>query len=83
MRIKSLYAILEKLKERRLIANRTYIRTYIQYIKQYRQNCMFQADQKKIYQELNGEILHEAIIPDVEEYVFDRSLDGSKDTSDM
>lgn len=78
---KSLYAVLEKLKER-LIANRTYIRTYIQYIKQYRQNCMFQADQKKIYQELNGDILHEAIIPDAE-HVLDISLDGGKDTSAM
>lgn len=82
MRINSLYAVLEKLKEK-LIANRTYIRTYIQYIKQYRQNCMFQADQKKVYQELNGEILHEDIIPDAEEHVFDKSLDGGKDTSDM
>ena len=43
------------------------IKRYEQRIIQYRQNQLFETDQKKVYKELNGEADGESVIPDAEE----------------
>ena len=56
-----------KESKQRLIAKATKIRKYEERIKQYKQNRMFNIDQKKVYKEFNGEVSNERVIPDTEE----------------
>lgn len=63
---KGLSVVIEELKQRQL-AKLAKINRYEQRIKQYRQNRLFQIDQKKLYQELNGEVRAENVIPNAEE----------------
>ena len=58
--------VIEELKQRQL-AKSAKIKRYEQRIKQYRQNRLFQTDQRKLYQELNGEVRAENVIPNAEE----------------
>ena len=63
---KGLNVVLEELKQR-TAAKKAKVNRYVQRMKQYLQNRMFNVDQKKFYQELNGESRQEKIIPDAEE----------------
>ena len=63
---KGLSVVIEELKQRQL-AKSAKIKRYEQRIKQYRQNRLFQTDQRKLYQELNGEVRAENVIPNAEE----------------
>ena len=51
---KGLKVVIEELKQR-VTAKASKLRRYDQRIKQYRQNRMFQCDQKRLYRELKGE----------------------------
>ena len=46
--------VIEKLKQR-LIAKKTEVKRYEQIISQFRQNQLFQVNQKQVYKDLNGE----------------------------
>jgi len=50
-----------------LFAKSAKIKRYVQRITQYRQNRLFETDQKKVCEELNGEFSGESVIPDAEE----------------
>ena len=63
---KGLDVVLEELKQR-LTAKTAKIKKYDQRIAQYRQNRMFRTDQKKFYQELNGDFWQKGLITDAEE----------------
>ena len=63
---KGLTLIIKKLKQK-LLAKSAKIKRYQQRITQYRQNRMFETDQKKVYEELSGEFNSESVIPDAEE----------------
>ena len=43
------------------------IKRYEKRITQYRQNWLFKTDQKKVYEELNGEFNGESVMPDAKE----------------
>ena len=58
--------VLEELKQK-LVAKSAKIKRYEQRITQYRQNRLFETDQKKVYKELNGEFNGDSVIPDAEE----------------
>ena len=58
--------ILEELKQR-LQAKAAKLKRYEQRIEQYRLNGLFQQDQKRVYQELNGEMKTEGTVPDADE----------------
>ena len=63
---KGLTTVIEELKQR-LKAKREKIKRYQQRKHQYRQNRTFRTDQKRIYQEMNGNVTQEGVKPDVEE----------------
>ena len=58
--------VIEELK-RKLLAKSAKIKRYEQRITQYRQNRLFETDQKNVYEELNGEFNGESVVPDAEE----------------
>ena len=49
------------------MAKATKIRRYEERMKHYKQNGMFNIDQKKVYKEFNGEVSKERVIPDAGE----------------
>ena len=57
---------MEELKQR-LIAKKAKLMIYDKRIKQYEQNRLYRVDQKRFYQEINGERTNEAMIPDSDE----------------
>ena len=62
---KGINVVIEELKER-LDSKRAKIRTYDQKIQQYRINRMFEYDQRKVYQEMNGKVGNGDVKPDAE-----------------
>ena len=62
---KKLNTVIEELKQR-LVAKAAKIKRYEQRGEQFKQNQLFNQDQKRFYQQLNGNIRYEGIIPDVE-----------------
>ena len=66
IRKKGLSTVIEELKQR-LLAKSAKIKRYEQRITQYRQNRLFQVDQKKLFQEWNEDKREEIEIPDAEE----------------
>ena len=63
---KGLKVVTEELKQR-LIAKKAKLMRYDQRAKQYEQNRLYRVDQKRFYQEINGERTNEAVIPDSDE----------------
>ena len=63
---KGIVVVFEELKQR-VLAKKSKISRFEQRIKQYRQNRMFQTDQKRFYQEINGDTSSESLVPDAEE----------------
>ena len=63
---KGLNTVIEELKQR-LSAKAAKIRRYEQRIEQYKQNRMFRYDQKKVYQDLNGENRKQEVKPDAQQ----------------
>ena len=63
---KGLTVIVGELKQR-VIAKKAKVKRFEQRIRQHRQNRLFSVDQKRFYQEINGESRKEKIIPDAEE----------------
>ena len=63
---KGLKVVNEELKQR-LIAKKAKLMRYDQRVKQYEQNRLYRVDQKRFYQEINGERTNEAVIPDSDE----------------
>ena len=57
---------MEELKQR-LKAKRAKVIRYEQRVKQYRQNRLFISDQKRFYQEINGNTAAEKLIPNAQE----------------
>ena len=63
---KGLNTVIEELRQR-LSAKAAKIRRYEQRIEQYKQNRMFRYDQKKVYQDLNGENRKQEVKPDAQQ----------------
>ena len=63
---KGLVIVIEELKQR-LIAKRAKLSRYEQRIAQYRQNRLFESDQKRFYKELNGDSEFVHAVPNAEE----------------
>ena len=63
---KGLNTVIEELRQR-LGAKAAKIRRYEQRIEQYKQNRMFRYDQKKVYQDLNGENRKQEVKPDAQQ----------------
>ena len=66
MKAKGIRVVIEELKQR-LKAKSARIRRYQNRINQYRQSRMLRVKQKKVFKELNGEILSERVVPHAEE----------------
>ena len=66
IRRKGIEVVLEELKQR-LKAKRAKVIRYEQRVKQYRQNRLFISDQKRFYQEINGNTAAEKLIPNAQE----------------
>ena len=54
MKKKGINLVIKDLKQR-LIAKKTKVKRYEQRISQFRQNQLFQVNQKQVYKDLNGE----------------------------
>ena len=65
---KGIDMIFEELKQR-LIAKKTQIKRYEQRISQFRQNQLFQVNQKQVYKDLNGEKQGDRNIPNSEDSI--------------
>ena len=65
MKKKGINLVIEELKQR-LIAKKTKVKIYEQRISQFRQNQLFQVNQKQVHQYLNGEKQGDRIITDSE-----------------
>lgn len=63
---KGITTVLEELKQR-ILARAAKIKRYDQQRTQYKQNIMLNQDQKRFYQELNGTVRNENVIPDADE----------------
>ena len=63
---KGLKAVIEELKER-MLAKSAKVKRYKQRIEQFRQNRIFDIDQKKTYAELNGNGIRSNDVPNSEE----------------
>uniref|UniRef100_A0A1X7VJC5 Uncharacterized protein n=1 Tax=Amphimedon queenslandica TaxID=400682 RepID=A0A1X7VJC5_AMPQE len=59
---------MEELKQR-LNAKVMKVKRYEQWIKQYQQNRLFRVDQKRFYQQINGELGNEKIVPNAADSV--------------
>ena len=66
IRRKGIEVVMEELKQR-LKAKRAKVIRYEQRVKQYRQNRLFISDQKRFYQEINGNTAAEKLIPNAQE----------------
>ena len=64
---KGLKAVIEELKQR-MLAKSAKVKRYEQRIGQFRQNRIFDLNQKKIYTELNGNGIKSNGVPNAEEY---------------
>ena len=60
--------VIEELKQR-LIAKKTEVKRYEQRISQFRQNQLFQVNQKQVYKDLNEEKQGDRIIPNSEDSI--------------
>ena len=67
MKKKGINLVIEELK--RLIAKKTKVKRYEQRISQFRQNQLFQVNQKQVYKDLNGEKQGERIILNSEDSI--------------
>ena len=65
-REKGVKTVIEELKQR-IVATASKLKRYEQRILQFRQNRLFVIDQKKVYQELDGQTWDNTIIPDAQE----------------
>ena len=65
---KGINLVIEELKQR-LIAKKTKVKRYEQRISQFRQNQLFQVNQKQVYKDLNGEKQGDRIIPNSEDSI--------------
>ena len=65
---KGINLVIEELKQR-LIAKKTKVKRYEQRISQFRQNQLFQVNQKQVYKDLNGEKQGGRIIPNSEDSI--------------
>ena len=72
MKKKGINLVIEELKLR-LIAKKTKVKRYEQRISQFRQNQLFQVNQKQVYKDLNGEKQGDRIIPNSEDSIKFRS----------
>ena len=63
---KGLKTVIEKLKQR-MLAKSAKVRRYQQRIEQFRQNRIFDFDQKKMYAEFNGDGVRPSDVPNAEE----------------
>ena len=57
--------VTEELKQS-LMAKIAKIRRYEERVKQYKHNRMFNIDQKRVYEEYNGQVSNERVIPESE-----------------
>ena len=64
---KGLKTVIEELKQR-MLAKSAKVKRYEQRIEQFRQNRIFDRDQKKIYVELNRNWIRSNDVPNAEEY---------------
>ena len=58
--------VIEELKQR-VMAKAAKVKRYENRINQYRQNRMFQSNQKRLFEELDGNTRNETVVPDAEE----------------
>ena len=65
---KGINLVIKDLKQR-LIAKKTKVKRYEQRISQFRQNQLFQVNQKQVYKDLNGEKQGDRIIPNSEDSI--------------
>ena len=65
---KGINLVIEELKQR-LIAKKTKVKRYEQRISQFRQNQLFQVNQKQVYKDLNEEKQGDRIIPNSEDSI--------------
>ena len=68
MKKKGINLVIKDLKQR-LIAKKTKVKRYEQRISQFRQNRLFQVNQKQVYKDLNGEKQDDKIIPNSEDSI--------------
>ena len=68
MKKKRINLVIEELKQR-LIEKKTKVKRYEQMISQFRQNQLFQVNQKQVYEDLNGEKQGDRIIPNSEDSI--------------
>ena len=68
MKKKGINLVTEELKQR-LIAKKTKVKRYEQRSFQFRQYRLFQANQKQVYKDLNGEKQGDRIIPNAEDSI--------------
>ena len=66
IRRKGITVVMEELKQR-ILAEAVKIKRYERWRTQYKQNILFNQDQKRFYQELNGTARNENVIPDADE----------------
>ena len=65
---KGINLVIKDLKQR-LIAKKTKVKRYEQRISQFRQNRLFQVNQKQVYKDLNGEKQGDKIIPNSDDSI--------------
>ena len=65
---KGINLVIEELKQR-LIAKKTKVKRYEQRISQFRQNQLFQVNQKQVHKDLNGEKRGDRVIPKSEDSI--------------
>ena len=68
MKKKRVNPVIKELKQR-LISKKTKVKRYKQNISQFRQNYLFQVNQKQVYKELNGEKQGDRIILNPEDSI--------------
>ena len=65
MKKKGIETVIEELQQR-IVALAAGMGRYTNRVKQYRQNKLFETNQRRLYQELNGENMSETVAPDAE-----------------
>ena len=68
MKKKGINLVIEELRQS-LIGKKTKVKRYEQRISQFRQNKLFQVNQKQVYTELNGEKQGDRIIPNSDDNI--------------
>ena len=66
IKTKELVTVIEERKQR-VLAKEVKLKRYNERIKQFKQNCMFNLDQKKLFAELNGDNTGNDEIPNATE----------------